>query len=75
MACLAFYLEQWFPVRSIFVDYGQLAADREPKAAIWDFCKSRMAPLELTCSCECAIDQPCRQCQSCLDLEVPHARS
>jgi 7-cyano-7-deazaguanine synthase len=32
-ACVAFYLEETFAVRAVFVDYGQLAARREIAAA------------------------------------------
>lgn len=46
-----------------------------PKTAIWDFCRTRKVPLDLTYSCECGIDQPCGRCRSCLDLEVLHAGS
>lgn len=44
-ACMAFYLSQDFPVRAAFVDYGQVAANREANAAK-DVAKYYQVPLE-----------------------------
>jgi len=43
------------------------------KIDIWNYCKIRDLPLELTYSCELGLDQPCGKCQSCRDLEVIYA--
>lgn len=43
------------------------------KRDIWDFCKSRKVPVELTYSCEKGLSQPCGKCLSCYDLEELYA--
>jgi len=40
------------------------------KRMIWDYCKTKKIPLEITYSCELGQDQPCGQCLSCKDLEA-----
>jgi 7-cyano-7-deazaguanine synthase len=42
------------------------------KRMIWDYCKTKKIPLEITYSCELGQDQPCGQCLSCKDLEALH---
>jgi 7-cyano-7-deazaguanine synthase len=40
------------------------------KKDIWDYCLENSIPLKLTYSCERGLDQPCRDCLSCRDLEA-----
>lgn len=43
------------------------------KRDIWDYCRSKEVPIQLTYSCELGREQPCGQCLSCKDLEALHA--
>jgi 7-cyano-7-deazaguanine synthase len=45
------------------------------KREIWDFCRQRQFPFQLTYSCELADSEPCGRCRSCRDVEALHART
>jgi len=74
--CSASFLDK---MRGIIDDYTggmiQLGVPfiKWQKIDIWNYCKNRDLPLELTYSCELGCDQPCGRCQSCRYLEALHA--
>ena len=44
------------------------------KREIWEYCKMRQLPIELTYSCEAGSLPPCGRCLSCRDLEELRVR-
>lgn len=43
------------------------------KREIWEYCKKRKLPINLTYSCELGLKQPCGKCLSCKDLITLYA--
>lgn len=40
------------------------------KPEVWSYARSKSVPLDLTYSCEAGSEQPCGECESCLDRKL-----